>query len=272
MKNVKSNSLAAIIKIACAILFLILNTGCNHEPQTITGTVVDESGFALSDVAVKACYSGWGWSRGSVVWDKDYCSDTVMTSNDGLYVINFEGPNSMRLTAKKEGWIQAQDFNTMDSHVILIKSEDYSARQVAESRIREEAFRQQLPNESATEYYCRVILSRNRPVNLHYNDETLSITPILLKYDDHSNALFALRGSSALVSLFSNEVMLKLNGQTLNSNFSDRLVATTCGSDVHILNFNVPSLSLGAEEQIEIFIPSIRAMLDMKIWSHSVKP
>ena len=272
MNNVKYSNLAAIIKITCAILFLIIDTGCTHEPQTITGKVVDESGFALSDVAVKACYSGWGWSQGSVVWDKNYCSETVLTSNDGLYVINFEGPVSMRLMAKKEGWIQAQDFNTMDSHVILTKSEDYSARQVAESRMREEAFRQRLPNESDTKYYCRVILSRNRPVNLYYNGETLSITPTLLKSYDHSKALFALRGSSRIVGLFSNEFMLKFNGQTLNSNFSRRLVATTCSSDVHILTFNVPSLSLDAEQQVEIFIPSISAIFDMQIWSHSVKP
>jgi hypothetical protein len=272
MNNIKSNHLASIIKIACAIMFMITDIGCNHEPQTITGKVVDESGVALSDVAVMACYSGWGWSKGSVVWDKDYCSETVLTGNDGLYVISFEGPVSMRLMAKKEGWIQTQDFNTLDSHIILIKREDYSARQTAESRMREDAYRQRLPDESDTEYYCRVILSRNRPVKLNYNDETISITPILLMYDDRSNALFALRGSSRIASLFSNEAIFKFNGQTLNSNFSHRLGATKCGSNVHILNFHFPSLSLGAGEQIEIFIPSIHAMFDMQIWRHPVKP
>ena len=107
---------------------------------------------------------------------------------------------------------------------------------------------------------------------MFYNDETISITPILLLYDDHNNALLALRGSSRIASLFSNEAMFNFNGQTLNSKFSHRLVATTCGSNVHILNFNVPSLSLGAEDQIEIFIPSIHAMFDMQIWRNPVKP
>ncbi len=91
MINGNRTDLAAFIKIACAILFLSAGSGCSDEPITITGRVLDESGASVSGVAVSACYLGWGWSGHQLVWDKDYCSETVQTNSGGSYVINFRG-------------------------------------------------------------------------------------------------------------------------------------------------------------------------------------
>ena len=272
MDKVKHNYSAIIFKIVCALLFLAANTSCAYETQNITGKVVDESGAALSDVAVSACYSGWGWSGGYVVWDKDFCSEITLTNSDGSYVINFKGPDVMRIRARKDDWIQTQDFNTSDLRIFLTRSEEYIARQAIETRLREENLRQRLSDESDTEYYCRVILSRIRPVILKYQGEPLSIVPCLLKYDDHSDTLFAVRGSSMVVNSFANEVMFRINGKTVNSNFSFRSIVANCKSDIHFIEAKIPSSYLEKEERVEILIPSIHALFDMQIWSNSIKP
>lgn len=271
MNKIKRNYSATVIKIACAFLLLTIDSGCTYGNQTITGKVVDESGAALSDVAVSACYSGWGWSSG-VVWDKDYCSELILTNDDGLYIIDFKGPDVMRLRARKDGWIQTQDFTTKDSRIFLTKTAEYSARQAAETRLREENFRDRLPDESDAEYYCRVILSRVQPVTLDYRGEPLSIVPSLLIYDDHSDALFAVHGSSLAASSLAKEIVLRMNGQTVSGNFSFRSIVPTCKADIHFIEARIPALYLGKDERIEILVPSIHALLDMQNWSRSVKP
>ncbi len=261
-----------IIKIVCAFLFLAAGAGCAYETQTITGKVVDESGAALSDVAVSACYSGWGRSSGYMVWDKDFCSAIILTKNDGSYVIHFKGPGVMRLRARKDGWIQTKDFNTSDSRILLTRSEDHSARQAAETRLREENFRHRLSDESDAEYYCRVILSRIRSVTFKYQGESLSVVPSLLTYDDQSDALFAVRGSAITANSFANEVEFRINGQTVDDDFSFSSIVTSCKSDLHFIKAKIRSSYLGKDERIEILIPSIHALLDMQIWSNSIKP
>lgn len=268
MNKFKHKYSATVIKIAYAFLLLTAAAGCTYGTQTITGKVVDESGAALSDVAVSACYSGWGWSSGSLVWDKDYCSELILASNDGSYVIYFKGPDVMRLRARKDGWVQTQDFNTKNSRIFLTKSAEYSARQAAETRLREENFQHQLPAESNAEYYCRVILPRIQSVTLDYQGEPLSIVPSLLKYDNHSDALFAVRGSSKATSSFANEAVFRINGQTVNGKFSSSTVATPCKSNIHFIEAKIPGLYLGKAERIEILVPSIHALLDMQTWSH----
>lgn len=109
-------------------------------------------------------------------------------------------------------------------------------------------------------------------MNLNYLGESLAVTPRLLKYGDHNQALFALRGSSRAASFFSEEVLLKINGQTVNGNFSFRQVETSCDSDIHFVGANIPELPLGIDKRLEILVPSIRAMFDMHIWPHSVEP
>jgi hypothetical protein len=270
MNNWKIKKRATNIKFACTFLFLMTGVACSHDPLTITGKVVNESGNSLSDVSVWVCYSGWGWGEASyLVWDKDYCSETTQTNQEGLYNITFKGPISSRLRAKKDGWVQTHDYNTTHSRIILTKSEDYSSRLRAESMQRELKHRQRLPEESETAYYCRVVLPEVQSVNLSYQNEPLSISPAFLKLDTQNYALFAIRGSSRAVKAFSCEMILKINGETPDSNVLLKSVETSCGPDVHFLEVSTPDLTAWATSRVEILVPSISAMFDMHIWSRS---
>ncbi len=271
MNNGRIKKPATIIRFVFAILSLTAGIACSYEPLTITGKVVDESGAALSDVEVWACYSGWGWSEDQLVWDKNYCSETTQTENDGLYVIAFKGPVSSRLRAEKDGWVQTQDFNTTHSRIILTKVEDNSSRLRTEKEQRDQKVRQRLPEELETDYYCRVILPETRTINLSYHDEVLSITPTLLEHKVQSGALFAVRGSSRAVNAFSDEAVLKINGEVPGSNVSLKSVETSCGMDIHFIGINTPGFNASADARTEILVPSIRAMFDMQIWGHSTQ-
>ncbi len=272
MNKWKIKKLATNIKIVCAFLFLMTGVACSHDPLTITGRVVDESGNSLSDVSVWACYSGWGWGEaGYLVWDKDYCSETTQTNHDGLYIITFKGPVSSRLRASKDGWVQTQAFNTTHSRIVLTWSEDHSSRLRAEAKKRDLEHRQRRAEESETGYYCRAILPENKFVNLNYQDETLAITPSLLVNDTQSDALFAVRGSSRGVNTFLGELVLKINGEAPGSDFSLKSVDTSCGLDVQFIGVSIPGLNAWAEARLEILAPSVSAMFDMQIWTHSTQ-
>jgi hypothetical protein len=270
MNNWKIKKLATNIKFACTLLFLMTVVACSHDPLTITGKVVDESDNSLSDVSVWVCSSGWGWSEADyLVWDKDYCSETTQTNQEGLYNITFKGPVSSRLRASKDGWVQTQDYNTTHSRIVLTKSEDYSSRLRTESVQRELKHQQRLPGESEAAYYCRVVLLEIQPVNLSYQDEPLSISPAFLKLDTQIDALFAIRGSSRAVKAFSYEMVLKINGKTPDSNVLLKSVETICGPDVHYLEVSTPDLNAWPGSRVEILVPSISAMFDMHFRNHS---
>jgi len=270
MNNWKIKKLVTNIKFAYTFLFLMTGVACSHDPLTITGKVVDESGKSLSDVSVWACYSGWGWSEADyLVWDKDYCSETTQTNQDGLYSIIFKGPVSSRLRARKDGWVQTQSYNTTHSRIVLIKREDYSSRLRAESIRLELKHRQRLPAESDTAYYCRVVLPEIQSVNLNYQNETLSISPAFLKLETENDTLFAIRGSSQAVKAFSSEMVLKINGETQDSNVLLKPVETSCRLDVHFLEVSTSDLNAWVEARVEILVPSISAMFEMHTWSQS---
>ena len=273
MNDGKKKKLTATIKFVCTIMFLMTGIACSYEPLTITGKVVDESGNALNDVTVWACYSGWGRSEaeGYLVWDKNYCSETTQTNHDGLYVITFKGPTSSRLRAKKDGWVQTQDFNTTHSRIFLTRSEVQRSRLRAEAKQRGLKHRQRQTEESETGYYCRVIFPDTRPVNLNYKNEALSVTPAIFGQKGQSDALFAVRGLSKAVQKFSNEAVLMINGEAADSNLSFKPVETNCGMDIYFIGVHVPGLKAWPDNGIEILVPSINAMFDMQIWYNSIE-
>jgi hypothetical protein len=121
------------------------------------------------------------------------------------------------------------------------------------------------PDESETDYYCRVIFQGSRPINLIYQDETLAITPTLFEFDDKSGALFAAVGSARAVAAFVNEVVLKVNGVAQESSFSLNSVETGCGQDVHFIEVRAPDFNKHSEAEVEMLIPSIKAMFDAKL-------
>lgn len=257
----------------CTIPFLLTGIGCSYQPLTINGKVVDESGDALGNVDVWACYSGWGWSEeaGYLVWDKNYCSERTQTNHDGLYTITYNGPASSRLRAKKDGYVQTQDFNATDSHLVLTRDKVHQSRLRADAKQRDLEQRLWRSSESEEDYYCRVIFPDFRPVNLKYKNEAISITPALLGHDSQSDTIFAVHGLSRAVQEFSREAVIKVNGTVLNSNLSVLPVDTSCGSDVHFISVNISDFNAWSDSEVEILVPSSNAAFDMQIWYRSVQ-
>ena len=201
------------------------------------------------------------------LWDKNYCSETTQTNNDGLYVITFKGPVSSRLKARKEGWVQTQDYVSTNSRIVLTSREDYGFRLKTEAKQRVQEHQRRRAEESETDYYCRVVFQESRPINLNYQDETLTITPTLLESDDESDSLFAVVGSARAVDAFANEVVLKINGVAQDSNLSLNSIETGCGQNVHFIEVRAPDFNEHSEAMVEILIPSIKAMFDAKLHS-----
>ncbi|QPB72256.1 hypothetical protein D5125_17140 [Magnetovirga frankeli] len=270
MTDIRLINHSTAIKFLFVFLCLTALLACTHEYQTITGKVVDESNVALNGVAVTACYSGWGWSDGQLVWDKVFCSEPIVTNIEGRYVINFKGPEFLRLRANKKGWIQTQDFNSKDSNIILIQNAVNSARVALEANLREEKSRQRLADESDIDYYCRVVIPRNRPVRLNYQGEALSIVTSFLFSDYYSAFLFAVRGSALPVNSFRKEAELRINGKTVKTNLLFKPNDGTCEPDFYFIGSTLHSLNLEPVNQLEILIPSIRAMFDMQKWTDTV--
>lgn len=266
MNNFNFSSSTGIFKNICAILFLISQAACAHDPQTITGQVVDESGVAISNVEVKACYSGWGWSGNSLVWDKDYCSEPVMTDSSGLYVIDFKGSGYIRLMGKKEGWIQTRDFNAKASRIILTRLKTHIMREAERKESEEKKFRTRLQDESNAEYFCRVILNRSGKITLNYMEQKIVVCQTLINYNDQTLTLFVLHGSHDTVSSFSREMVLRISGKEVDTNFFPGSDATACQSDIYFIETDLPQLSTKSDMQIEVLIPSINAMFDVNIW------
>jgi hypothetical protein len=268
----RTKKIANLVRFICATQFMIVSTACSYDPLTITGKVVDESGSSLSDVSVRACYSGWGrGDAGYLVWDKDFCSETTHTDQEGLYIITFKGPVSSRLMANKDGWVQTQDYNTTHSRIILTKSEDHSSRLRAEGKRRDQEYRQRLPEESETDYYCRVVLPEKQYVNLSYQDETLAITPTLLVNDAQSDALFAVRGSRTSVNTFSDDLVVRIDGEVPESDITFMTDETNCDPDVHFIGVNFPGLNAWPDAKAEILVPSISAMFEMRPWVYTAQ-
>ena len=257
------------IKYVSIILFLMTGISCSYESFTITGKVVDESGNILRDVTVWACYSGWGWSEEGdyLVWDKNFCSKTTQTDNNGVYIITFNGPASSRLRAKKEGWIQTMDFNTTHSQIILTRSEVHSSRLKLEAKKRDLEQRVRRIEEPETDYYCRVIFPDTRPVNLNYQDKILSITPVLLENEDKHRALFTIQGLFMDVKKISNELVLKNNGKAQAANFIILPIEAGCNDDVRFIEVKIPRMNEWSDSGVEILVPSISAMFDMHVWN-----
>jgi hypothetical protein len=266
-KSIKS------IKIALAVLCLLTGAACSDEPLTVTGKVVDESGNALSEVSVRACYSGWGWGEGEgyLVWDKDYCSKTTRTDADGLYVISFEGPASSRLRARKDGWVQAGSFDATQSRIVMARSEDYSARlrEEANERALEHCRRQ--PLEPDTGYYCRVVLPEVRPVDLKYQGEVLAVTPLALEGERQTEAMFAVRGSFGAVDAFSREIVLKIDGEAQDLSFSIKNAKSGCDQDLHFLEFRMSDLDAWAGVQMDLIAPGAKAMFEVNMHTCSAE-
>ena len=257
--------LTRAFKITCLVLFTT-QTGCIYESQTITGKVVDESGLEIPNVVVTVCHYGWGWSDNGLVWDKEYCSEPAITDNAGVYTINFYAPDIIKLRARKEGWMQTNDFWTNESRIVLINREKYLKREAAQRYLIEQEFKKRLAGESNAEYYCRVILSRSGTATLNYISQKIVVFQSIHKFKAQPLSLFAVKGTYGVVSAFANEAVLKINGKEIGRKTSLQSGESACQPDIYFIETDFPYSSNELNRRIEILVPSLKAMFDMDIW------
>ena len=273
MSAIRFSRLYKLVTVICWAVFLSAQTACSSRTsQTITGKVLDEHGNPLSGVTIQACYSGWGWGSGGLVWDRSYCSGQALTDELGVYVIDFEGPFPMRLLARKEGWVQLSNFNTEHSRIILTRIEEHIDRLKAQQNLRKSAFQQRRPGESDTAYYCRVVFPNVDSVTLEYLGEVISITQVLFEYGGSAGFLFSLRGSFNAVNSFAREAQFIFSGKPVSGNLLLLPDATSCKSDIYLVQAVIPNLDSVSDGRIKMLIPSVQAGWDMKIWKSSLTP
>lgn len=79
-------------------------------------------------------------------------------------------------------------------------------------------------------------------------------------------SISAVRGSAKAVTNFSDEALLKVNRETLQVNFTLMAAPESCPADIDLMSAQLPERQLPADSEVEIMVPSIRAMFDVKIW------
>jgi hypothetical protein len=89
---------------------------------------------------------------------------------------------------------------------------------------------------------------------------------------NYSAVFFAVRGSSRAANSLANEIVLRSNGQAANLNLSLGPDEKACDPDIHFIQSNIPNLHLRIDKQVEILVPSIRAMFEMQTWHLAVEP
>ena len=88
------------------VAFTVLVAGwISFAPKTVRGRVIDsDTSAGIEGVTVKGLQRGWGWSNGSLVWDKDYTYITH-TDADGSFALSYSrGGSSIRLQFYKDGY------------------------------------------------------------------------------------------------------------------------------------------------------------------------
>lgn len=81
----------------------VITQGCTIE-RTVTGAVFDyETGVPIGGAEVTAVQHGWGFSSGSLVWDKDK-STTVTTDAEGRFSARYRWASTVRLRVRTPGY------------------------------------------------------------------------------------------------------------------------------------------------------------------------
>lgn len=85
-----------------SLLFVFFLAACRGG--TARGTVHDfESGEPIEGATVTAVQHGWGFSNGTLVWDKDR-SDSVTTDPRGAFTVDYRSGSGVKLRARAGGY------------------------------------------------------------------------------------------------------------------------------------------------------------------------
>ena len=93
-------------------------SGCRFD-KTVSGRVLDyETGTPLANVDVRVSQSGWGFSNGSVVWDKSY-ETSAPTDANGAFTVHYRVGSSASVTASHNDYSEFQHYYEPNSFVAL---------------------------------------------------------------------------------------------------------------------------------------------------------
>ena len=86
----------------CALPVLFTAGACDEG--RISGRITDyDSGRALAEARIVAQQSGWGFSNGSLVWDKAYVSETLSDA-EGRFRLTYSPGESANLLVQRDGY------------------------------------------------------------------------------------------------------------------------------------------------------------------------
>jgi len=106
------------VRIVRALLLftLLASGGCRFEKQ-ISGVVTDyDSGEPLQGAVVSTAQTGWGLSRGSLVWDKTHVTQTL-TGTSGDFTIHYRVGDSANLAVDLDGYQHYQSWYAPDARI-----------------------------------------------------------------------------------------------------------------------------------------------------------
>ncbi len=84
----------------------------------IEGKSVDcNTNNPIADVQISTNQSGWGFSNGQLVWDKDYIT-TAQSDASGLFKLSYKVGDSADIKARKEGYITAEQFESPATGIV----------------------------------------------------------------------------------------------------------------------------------------------------------
>ncbi len=171
----------------------------------------------------------------------------------------------MILRVNKNEWMQAQDYSTKTSKIVLVRLKDYYRKEQAKKKLAEELFRKRIPSESDIEYFCRVIHKRSSQVVIMYKGQRIKVTQTILQHDNLASVLLAISGAYDVIGMLAGELMLNSNGKKWATNLILLPEGNQCGQKTYFLaartKYVQPSTNVSAS------IPGISASFNMRIWN-----
>jgi len=267
MNNFNCRYYYKLIRKASLILVFITFLGCVSKFHSITGQVVNEAEDGVAGVSISVCYYGWGWGVNGLVWDKTYCSEPVKSDTNGVYSIRFRGPDVMTYKVKAEDWVVTKTHRTTDSRIVVMRRDKYFKQLAIQRKRDKEKFRIKKDSENNADYYCRVVLNDSRKVNLRYKGQKLKIFQTLMPFSDQLLNIFAVQGDNERAAGFVNEIRMKIDREEIDTVIHLRTDDIACPKNTFILEIIFLDSNIEFSGEVEILVPSIKAMFDMYIWN-----
>ncbi len=100
------------------LVCMLASGGCRFEKQ-ISGQVTDyATGEPLQGAVVSTAQTGWGVSRGSLVWDKTHVTQT-RTDSTGDFTIHYRVGDSARLAVDLDGYQHYQSWYAPNARILV---------------------------------------------------------------------------------------------------------------------------------------------------------